>query len=271
MKNYYKIGEISELYNIGPDSLRYYEELGILKPERGANKYRIYHLRDLWRLNVIRDLRELGFSMDRIKSYLNHRNLQATEDLLTEELDIIEEKMAKLEALRENIKDRLDTLGEIREQPMEVIEEKIFPPRHCYMIHSGYKIDVEMDMLIKQLLNKNPEKLYIIGNNKIGSVIPLESAKAGRCRDYKSVFIIDRSGEEVLEGGLYLTLCYKGDCEQNKEFFSKIEKYAGERGLELLGPVLELLWTDIHQTAEKEEHITEIQVLCRKKEDSNVI
>ena len=29
MKTYYKINEISKLYNIGHDSLRYYEELGI--------------------------------------------------------------------------------------------------------------------------------------------------------------------------------------------------------------------------------------------------
>ena len=34
MKTYYKINEISKLYNIGQDSLRYYEELGILHPMR---------------------------------------------------------------------------------------------------------------------------------------------------------------------------------------------------------------------------------------------
>ena len=32
MKNYYKINEISKLYNIGVDSLRYYEEIGIHDP-----------------------------------------------------------------------------------------------------------------------------------------------------------------------------------------------------------------------------------------------
>ena len=42
MKEYYKIGEISALYNIGADSLRYYEELGILKPKRDSNGYRMY-------------------------------------------------------------------------------------------------------------------------------------------------------------------------------------------------------------------------------------
>ena len=61
MKHYYRIGEISRLYGVGPDSLRYYEELGILKPHRGENNYRMYHIHDLWRLNVIRDLRSLDF------------------------------------------------------------------------------------------------------------------------------------------------------------------------------------------------------------------
>ena len=32
MKEYYKIGEISALYGIGTDSLRYYEEIGTYGP-----------------------------------------------------------------------------------------------------------------------------------------------------------------------------------------------------------------------------------------------
>ena len=71
MKHYYRIGEIVELYGVGPDSLRYYEKLGILKPHRGENNYRMYHIHDLWRLNVIRDLRELGFPWPRSRNTWN--------------------------------------------------------------------------------------------------------------------------------------------------------------------------------------------------------
>lgn len=46
MKKYYKIGEISKLYSISPDSLRYYEDLGILKPKRDVNGYRMYSIND---------------------------------------------------------------------------------------------------------------------------------------------------------------------------------------------------------------------------------
>ena len=34
MKDFYKISEISRLYGVGPDSLRYYERLGLLRPRR---------------------------------------------------------------------------------------------------------------------------------------------------------------------------------------------------------------------------------------------
>ena len=68
MKDYYKINEIAKLYGIGVDSLRYYERLGILKPRRDTNGYRLYSLKEMYKLNMIRDLRRLNFSMEQIKA-----------------------------------------------------------------------------------------------------------------------------------------------------------------------------------------------------------
>ena len=44
MKDSYTIHEIASLYGVGPDALRYYERLGLVKPRRGENGYRIYDL-----------------------------------------------------------------------------------------------------------------------------------------------------------------------------------------------------------------------------------
>lgn len=119
-----------------------------------------------------------------------------------------------------------------------------------------------MDILIKQLLNKNPDKLYIIGNNRIGSVIPLESAIAGHFRHYTDVFIIDKDGDETIPGGAYLTVSYQGDCAQNADYIPRMLNYAREQGLSPEGPFLELLWADIHQSEKEQEHITELQIRC---------
>lgn len=82
MKDYYKINEIARLYGIGVDSLRYYEKLGILKPRRDTNGYRLYNLKDMYKLNVIRDLRRLDFSMQQIKDYLEGQTVDHTLALL---------------------------------------------------------------------------------------------------------------------------------------------------------------------------------------------
>ena len=91
MKDYYKIGEISKIYGIGRDSLMYYEDIGILKPFRDKNGYRMYKLSDIWRLNLIKELRSLNFPMKKIKEYLE-LNANITKD---EEFDFLIQKLQK--------------------------------------------------------------------------------------------------------------------------------------------------------------------------------
>ena len=82
MKNFFKIGEISKLYGIGVDSIRYYEEIGIIKPQRSESGYRYYSIHDIWRLNVIRDLRSIGFTMEQIREYLDHHTVLSSISML---------------------------------------------------------------------------------------------------------------------------------------------------------------------------------------------
>ena len=103
MKTYYKINEISKLYNIGQDSLRYYEELGILHPMRDKNNYRQYTTSDIHRLNVIRDLRNLGFSMKSIQDYLENRTIANSLSFMEEEERIINQKIQELYQLKVDI------------------------------------------------------------------------------------------------------------------------------------------------------------------------
>ena len=198
MKQYFKIGEISKLYQIGVDSLRYYEELGLLTPKRGKNGYRLYRLDDIWRLNVIRDLRGLGFSMERIREYLTNRSIDTTELLLNEELNAIHRKMAQLRQLQSNVEQRLATLQTAKEQPLETVTEIRLPARSCHVLYSGYQKDEEMDILMKQLLNQSQDNLYIIGSNHIGSLIPVYAAKSGQFRKYEGVFVIAEDGLDIL-------------------------------------------------------------------------
>ena len=112
MSTYYKIGEIAALYGISTDILRYYEELGILVPRRAPNGYRIYRTEDLWCLNVIRDLRDLGFSMDQIRSYIENRSVGSTLELFQQEMCLIDQQIARLPGLRDKIIPRRETIAQ---------------------------------------------------------------------------------------------------------------------------------------------------------------
>ncbi len=259
MKKYFKIGEISKMYHIGTDSLRYYEKLGILKPRRGENQYRLYRTEDIWRLNVIRELRELGFSMEQIGGYLKDHTVNTAKELLKDELRMIEAKQEKLRVLRKNVEERVRMLTECENKEMGKAELQRLPDRRCRYIDEGYQQDEEMDILIKRLLNKNPKTQYIIGSNRIGSVIPAKSAKEGRCREYSGVFMIDEEGKTVIPGGDYLTLSYRGDCDQNYDYLPRLLSFAKEKDYRIASDVYEILWVDIHVSEQVEEHITELQ------------
>ena len=260
MKQFYKIGEISRLYQIGPDSLRYYEKLGLLSPRRGSNDYRMYGLDDLWRLNVIRDLRRLDFPMEKIQKYMNNRSIASTQELLNEELSVIDSHILALWQLKSDVARRLSTLEEAKSQPTGSVICKEFARRRCHTIRQSYHTDEEMDMLIKQLLNKDENNLYIIGNNRIGSLLPLSEAEQGNFQNYEGVFMIDENGDSELDSGKYLSVSYHGDSHQHKIYFPKLLDYAHKHNLSLKGPVLEILWVDIHQAEDVSEHITELQV-----------
>ena len=75
MKEYYKISEIAKLYGIGADSLRYYEKIGVLRPRRAENGYRMYGLKDIYKLSILRDLRRLDFSVPQIREYLEQQSV----------------------------------------------------------------------------------------------------------------------------------------------------------------------------------------------------
>ena len=106
MKQYFKIGEISKLYKIGVDSIRYYEEIGLIQPERSESGYRHYSIHDIWRLNVIRDLRSIGFTMEQIREYLENHTTSSSLKLLEEEQEVIQQQMQYLQKLQKNVAQR---------------------------------------------------------------------------------------------------------------------------------------------------------------------
>lgn len=66
----YTIKELAEKTGTIPNTIRFYEKKGLLKPERTESNYRIYSAEDVTRLEMILLYRKMGFSIEDIKELL---------------------------------------------------------------------------------------------------------------------------------------------------------------------------------------------------------
>ena len=278
MKEYYKIGEISKIYDIGKDSLMYYERLGILKPIRDRNSYRLYSINDIWKLNLIKELRALNFPMSRIKEYIDNRSTKSTIDIFNEEVDILDRKISEFQKKRKEVSERVNIIKrESTSKKIGVIELRDIPERKAIRLNGNIKRDEEADFLIKKLHEKFEEKFNILGNNNIGSIFSLDKVKQGEYNYYKSVFCFLKSdniekndySNMSFNAGKYLCYTYKGNYARKEEVLDFIFKYVKENNLSMMGDIIEVYKIDIHETSNKEEFITEIQIEVKDKNTSN--
>lgn len=263
-KEYYKIGEIASLYGIGADSLRYYEEIGILNPSRDVNGYRMYNIGDIRTLNILRELRSIGFSMGEIKNHLADFNLQKTLDLFQAEIDVIDKKTTELAVLRKHLTDRIKEIELHRSTvPDSVPEIRHLPKRRILRLSENVYRDEDLDFIIKKLQKEYEDQLYIIGNGSIGSTIPLGEIQAGRYGHFTSVFYTTDADDydAELDAGDHLCLTIKGPYRNIPAAWSSFFSYMKTHGLTAVRDPMELYIIDNHDTNDEKEYITQLQVL----------
>ena len=67
-----QIGELSRRTGCNIVTIRYYEQIALLPaPARSAGRYRVYDTADVRRLAFIRRSRELGFTLDEVRTLLS--------------------------------------------------------------------------------------------------------------------------------------------------------------------------------------------------------
>jgi len=121
----YSIGELSREFDITPRSIRFYEEQGLLAPERNGQN-RIYKKKDRVRLRLILRGKRLGFSLSEVKTLFNlyddssnskpqlETMLQMTQDkraIMLQQMDDIKMLMTELDDVEQRCREELAELN----------------------------------------------------------------------------------------------------------------------------------------------------------------
>lgn len=112
------IGAVARATGIKVETVRWYERVGLLpQPERTAGNYRSYGREHLARLSFIRRARELGFSLDQVRTLLRladdrEQSCAEVDGVAREHLHVVERKIADLEALRRELSGLIASCGQ---------------------------------------------------------------------------------------------------------------------------------------------------------------
>ena len=99
----YTVQKLSQLAGVSTRALRYYDEIGILKPARiNSSGYRIYGHEEVNKLQQILFYRELGVSLENIKEIITSPNFDST-NALKEHREKLLAKKNQLDMLIANV------------------------------------------------------------------------------------------------------------------------------------------------------------------------
>ena len=121
------ITELAGEYGVTLRTLRHYEDVGLLSPERRGTT-RVFHHRDRIRLELILRGKRLGFTLPEIATIVNMYDEQPGEaGQLQYLLDQIDVRRAELEQRRRDIEATLEELAEVETRCREDLA-RLVPP-----------------------------------------------------------------------------------------------------------------------------------------------
>lgn len=112
----FTISDLASEFDISTRTIRYYEEVGLIKPlERQAGKQRLYNRRARARLKLALRGKKFGFSLNEIKEIIDMYDVDPTEKSQLEKLiGISDDKLFELDEKIEELKLLRGELSQLR-------------------------------------------------------------------------------------------------------------------------------------------------------------
>ncbi|WP_105616977.1 MerR family transcriptional regulator [Vallitalea okinawensis] len=278
----YTIGQISKMCDIPIQTLRYYDEIGLLLPERvdTQNNYRYYSKKQVLDLNIIKHYKASGFSLEDIRHLAKGENMETLHKKLEDKLLETKKNIRELDYLREKLEMDINNLalssqlgekGDLKKDNKDGIEIKTIPTMpvlftryHCANNPSSF---IKRFSELGALMDKY--KLYRVG--------PLMAI----FYDHYSEYDFSKADIEVCMpiagslsecpnireygGFLGATMLHKGQYSKLPASYGKVLDWIDQQGYEYVVPTTEKYIIDATSTSIEENYVTEVILSLRKK------
>lgn len=250
-----RIGDISKLMNIRPETIRYYEHEGLMSPKRKADSvFREYSIWDIFDLSECRKYRQMDFSINDVRQIKKTEDLAGIHKKLSEKYDeVLDEANSKLLLASEirELNDRIENAQlNIGNYWFRTEPEKV---GFCFTERVGKKYS-EIDLKDTVLHAWLRDNLYLQGY----MLVSPEDIIEGRDRN-RWAFVVDKKAFDLLglpeersfllEGRSYLhTIIDIGEKESlSIGMLNPVIDHLYKKGLEIQGDIIGYLMIRCHE------------------------
>ena len=263
---YYSIGEVSKITKLSKKTLRYYDEIGLMPPDKVENnQYRFYNMSTLLCVPVIKYYKQMGFKLDEMRSLIEgstYSNL----------IKVFDNKLQELKAEEKALFVKYNSVKEWHDLILEagnVIEHGILDVSLKYLNLGEYTY---MNQAFDYNYNKSIVNIeftnFIEENNNavLGPVMMYFPSYIDKIKGKsKGVKIFQRTVESqginntLSLGGNTVISCYHVGAHENiNDTYKKMLEWIDKKGYSCYEYSIERYVTDYWTTKNKDKFVTEI-------------
>jgi len=246
MEKYLTTGEFASLCGVKKDTIFYYDEIGILKPDSIAeNGYRYYSIDQVMTFQIITTLKSVGMSLKEILNYSSRQNTKEFLDLLKEKRDALIETQKRLADTREFVD---NTIGIIEASlPVNLGEVTLQQCVEEYMVIAETpSLD---DMNDESYWLKIEELTDYCNHNKLGNVFPIGEIvlkKNFEQNVFRSDYYCSKPVRKITgpntwrkPAGTYAVLYHRGSYKTLIDAYKNMKDYIEKNNLKIIGDLYE--------------------------------
>lgn len=264
----FRIGEVARLFHLSVSTLRHYERLGLVTPERvdPDTGYRYYSARQFEALNTVRYLRALDMPLEEISDFVHNRDLDNIQAKLRQQRETVARKRAELERVQRKIDARLEQLEEACHCELDHI--RLVEAAPCRIVWVGGALTIrdyhDMELPVSRLSRDEEEAVVFLG--KVGLGLSVQALERGEFDRYDGIFLVlDRAdrfaGETVdLPGGRCAQVRFRGSHGEAPAQYRRLMDFLTGERLRPAGFAREITLIDYGVTDDPSQFVTEITV-----------
>lgn len=262
---YININTISKMYNISTHTVRYYEKIGLIKPNYSNNGYRNYSYQHILQMNVIRDLRSFDVSLTTIKDYLDNKTVDKTRKMLSFEKKQIKDSIGLLKKKEKFLKERITLIDHTKSIQTQQVTACFQERRNILLSESEVGTQKLFYSELINLYTSYKNFLFSSNQHMYGSLIQTKSSHNLEPISRKVFYCIDDYKKfdediDVIQSGRFLTIYYSGGEAYRREAMKILKEHIDQHNIQTVGPLYEFNLIDFQDTSLEKEHISKIQV-----------